>query len=203
MKKTIVLTMLIVLALVLAGCDDKSSITPEQMKAIAASLESVSGQIDTYQLKVNALAGAVEGVPFVDADKLAAIKAGIPKINEEIDRVQPQLSQIAQAIQQQQLSGDGTQDWIALLQAGNAASAGFNPYAVPIGAGLVLLNVVFGVLLKKKSAEAATERGKYKAHEQGVERTMKEVSASDKPEVKAVEAQLYNNIGEARMRNGV
>lgn len=38
---------------------------------------------------------------------------------------------------------------------------------------------------------------------QGVERTMKEVSASVVAEVKAVEAELYNNIGEARVAFGI
>jgi hypothetical protein len=56
---------------------------------------------------------------------------------------------------------------------------------------------------KRKAAEAAAAQAKYKAHKQGVEKTMKEVSASVVAEVKAVEAELYNNIGEARVVFGI
>ena len=96
-----------------------------------------------------------------------------------------------------------SQDWVAMLQAANIASEGFNPYAVPVGVGLSLLSIILAWVAKRKAAEAAAAQAKYQAHKQGVERTMKEVSASVVAEVKAVEAELYNNIGEARVAFGI
>ena len=98
-----------------------------------------------------------------------------------------------------------SQDWVAMLQAANTATAetGLNPYAVPVGVGLSLLSITLAWVAKRKAAEAAAAQAKYKAHKQGVEKTMKEVSASVVAEVKAVEAELYNNIGEARVVFGI
>ena len=66
-----------------------------------------------------------------------------------------------------------------------------------------LLSITLAWVAKRKAAEAAAAQAKYKAHKQGVEKTMKEVSASVDAEVKAVEAELYNNIGEARVAFGI
>lgn len=125
------------------------------------------------------------------------------KLQEETARVQPQVQDIATAVQGQELTGDELADWIALLQVGNAASTPFNPYAIPIGAGLTALSAILGAFARKKSIEADTYAKKYKAHKQGVELTMKECSASDISRVRLIESNLYENIGEARKNNGV
>ena len=125
------------------------------------------------------------------------------KLQEETARVVPHVAEIAKAVESQELTGDQLQDWIALLQAGNAASSPFNPWTVPIGAGLTCLSAVLGLFARKKSVEADSYARKYKAHKQGVERTMKECSLSDKTQVKMIESALYENIGEARKINSV
>lgn len=90
-----------------------------------------------------------------------------------------------------------------MLQAANIASGEFNPYAVPVGVGLSLLSITLAWVAKRKAAEAAAAEAKYQAHKAGVELTMKEVSASSTPAVRAVESILYENIGNARAATGV
>lgn len=125
------------------------------------------------------------------------------KVQKETGRVAPQVQDVVTAVKNQELTGNELADWIALLQAGNAASTPFNPYAIPIGAGLTALSAILGAFARKKSIEADTYAKKYKAHKQGVELTMKECSASDISRVRLIESNLYENIGEARKINGV
>ena len=96
-----------------------------------------------------------------------------------------------------------SRDWVALLQAANIASGGFNPYVVPVGAGLSILSIFLAWLAKRNAGIAAGAEVKYQAHKQGVEKTMKEVSASTDSAVVAVENLLYSNIGDARVALGV
>jgi hypothetical protein len=78
----------------------------------------------------------------------------------------------------------------------------WNPYAPLIELGLGLAAAAATVVARKNAQSAATAQAKYDAHKQGVELTMKQVSQSEIPEVKAVETQLYQNIGDARQAKG-
>lgn len=128
-------------------------------------------------------------------------------MQEESERVAPQVQEIASAALNQKLTGDELADWIALLQAGNAASVPFNPYAVPVGAGLALLSAVMGAIAKKKNDEANKSNAKYQSHKQGVEKTIKDMKVTIIPEelksANAFDKTLYENIGKARANNGV
>ena len=127
------------------------------------------------------------------------------KVQQESARVAPQVQEIASAVSDQELSGDGLRDWIALIQAGNAASVPFNPYAVPVGAGLALLTAVMGAFAKKKNDEAAKFNAKYQSHKQGVELTLRDIQTDPdcRNQAAALDKALYENIGKARANNGV
>ena len=125
------------------------------------------------------------------------------KVQEETVRAMPQVQDIASAISGQKLSGDNLADWIALIQAGNTASAPFNPYAVPFGAGLALLSAVLGMVAKKKSSDASKSNAKYQSHKQGVELSMKELTLENSEQASRIDKIIYENIGQARQRNGV
>lgn len=179
------------------GCVE--GLTPANVQALAAQQEVLQQQIDTVQTATAQMVEDLAAAEIVDAD--AVVK--LAKINEEADRVQAQVDIIARALTDVPLTGDTTRDFIAQLQAANTASSGFNPYVVPAGAGLSILSILLAWLAKRKTDEVGVVKTKYQAHKQGVDLTMKEVSASTDPKVKAVEAQLYNNIGEARASLGV
>jgi len=125
------------------------------------------------------------------------------KVQKEANRVIPQVQGIASAVAEQQLSGNEPADWIALIQAGNAASAPFTPYAVPVGAGLTALASILGFLAKKKNDEAKKFGAKYQSHKQGVELSMKELLLDNSQQATWIDKVIYENIGLARQRNGV
>jgi prefoldin subunit 5 len=204
MKKTIVgiivCVALVCVALMFStfGCDS-NGVTPEQLQELAAHRDVLQQQVDTLQEAAAKMAEDLAAAEIVDPE----VVAKVAEINEEADRLQAQIDVIAKALEGVDLTGDDLQDFVAMLQAGNAASTGFNPYAIPIGAGLTILNLFLGWLAKRNGDEAGRQKKKYAAHKLGVQRTMKEVSASDDEKVRAVETQLFDNIGEARSDIGV
>jgi len=131
-----------------AGCQ---SITPADLQSMAAQQTVLQQQVDAMQASADKLSADMAAAGIVDPNT----QQKIAKINAEADKVQAQIDTIAQAIKSVTLSGDTGQDWISLLQAANAASAPVNPYALPVGAGLTLLSVIFG-WLKKKDADKKT-----------------------------------------------
>lgn len=195
--KKVTLGLIMVVALMFGGCEE--SFTPEQMQALAAQNEVLQLQLDNVQAVAREVAAEIEAAGIVDADAVARLD----KVNEEIDKVQALLDVMAQALKGVALTGDAAQDFIAQLQAANAASGGVNPYVIPIGAGLSALTLVLGWLAKRENKGKAKAQLKYQAHKQGVEKTMKEVSASSDSGVVGVEAMLYNNISKARADLGV
>jgi hypothetical protein len=199
--KRLMLGIIVCVALMLGGAGCEEAITPERVQALAAQQQVLQKQLDAVQAAAAQLVEGLEAGGIVDPN----VTAKVAKINKVADGVQAQIDVIAKALEGVPLTGDATLDFLAQLQAANAASAGFNPYAVPIGVGLSILTVVLGWFVKRKADEAKEAKAetkviqvKYQAHKQGVERTMKEVSASTIGEVQAVETQLYGNIGEAR-----
>jgi len=71
-----------------------------------------------------------------------------------------------------------------------------------IDLGLGIAAAAATVIARRNAQAAAEAQAKYDAHKQGVELTMKQVSQSTIPEVKAIETQLYQNIGQARSAVG-
>lgn len=63
-------------------------------------------------------------------------EAEIRHITGEINTVQSQVATIADAIGQAAYDDDETLNLLRAIRAGNTASTPFNPYALPIGAGL-------------------------------------------------------------------
>jgi hypothetical protein len=199
MKKRILLTIVLAIALFsFAGCDSQS-ITPEQIQALASKQQVLQQKADEAQAMAESIAKQMQDAGITDANLTAKIAA----INIQADKWQSQANDIAAALQGVQLTGDTATDWINTIRAVNTATSPFNPYALPVEVGLGVLATALGWFAKKKAADEATAQAKYQAHKQGVEKTMKQVSASDNTAVKAVEAQLYHNIGEARKANAV
>ncbi len=191
-----------ILSLGVMGCDE-NKVTPEQAQEFAERIKILTTKMDDYQAATVGALTTLESYGVVDADLIAKYE----RIDEEIDRVQPQIEDIAAAVKATQLTNDEIANWLAILQAANQASVPFNPYALPISAGLALAGFVYGLIKRKdandKKVEAEKSALKYQAHKQGVEKTMKEVSALGSEEIRKVEPQLYNNIGEARVALGV
>lgn len=201
MSRTKIVMMTIVMCVVLAcaGCEE-GQVTPNAMQVLAVKVETLTTKVDGYQKEVG------DFVSLMDEDDLISDETveKIEKIGEEIDRVQPQITAITKAVAEAEYSGgDDLTTILEAVRAGNAASGPFNPYAVPIEMGLGLVVAVLGMFAKKKSTEATEFKAKYTAHKIGVEKTMKEVSSADAPEIRNVETKLYDNIGEARKAVGV
>ena len=189
--------MLCVVLLLFCGCEEE--FTPKQIQALAARNEVLQLQLDVVQAVAVEVAAEIQVAGIVDADAMARLA----KVNAEVDRAQALMNDFARALEGVALTGDDAQDFISQLQAVNAASGGVNPYVIPIGAGLSILSIGLGWLVKRKTDEAGFIQVKYQAHKQGVEKTMKEVSASEDSHVVAVETQLYENIAKARADLGV
>lgn len=193
MKKRILL-LVALFALMFGGCDE--DVSPQAIQQLADQIQQQTDKIDDYQETTSQVIGTLREVGIIDEQTVAKIE----KVGREIDRVQPQVAEIVKAIQETQLSGSDIADWIAMAQAANQASAPYNPYALPITAGLTLASLVFGFYersqSKKNAAEAEKNGLKYQAHKQGVVKTMITQPVE-------VQAEMYANVGEARVDLGV
>jgi len=194
MKKRILL-LVAVLALMLGGCDEEK-LSPQDIQQLATQVEQLADKVDGYQETTGRVMATLQDVGIVDEETMAKIE----KVGREIDRVQPQIIEMTKVIQDAQLDKGDIANWIAIAQAANQASATYNPYAVPITAGLTLASLIFGFYersqAKKKAAEAEKNGKKYQAAKQGTELTMK----TQPPEL---QKELYENIGKARVAVGV
>lgn len=81
-------------------------------------------------------------------------------IADEVNTVNSQVAAIAQAVGQASYNDNETLNLLYALQAGNTASAPFNPYVLPIGAGLSGVIGVLEVLRRKEQGGR-----KYAEHE--------------------------------------
>ena len=178
MKKVM---LILLLCLPMMGC-----IEPVQVQELAGRLDTLTKTTDSLQKAADSVTLALAEGEFVDPEVIDKVR----KINEEIDRVQPQITSITEAVAKIDLEGEDWEQWLAVVEAANAASAPFNPYAAPIGAGLAVLSAVLGIFLKKKSNEAAVANLKYQAHKIGTEEL--KLAHPD------IALELYKNIGEAR-----
>ncbi|OHB57652.1 MAG: hypothetical protein A2Y12_20805 [Planctomycetes bacterium GWF2_42_9] len=185
------------LALWLGGCQSVN-IRPDDLQALADQTQQLSSQVDQFQQQTTATLETLKQNGSIDSNSLAKVE----KLQSGIDAVQNKTAVIADALKNAQYSGsDGLTTVLEGARAANAASAPFNPYAPLIEIGLGLAAAFAAVMAKKNAQKAAEAQAKYDAHKQGVELTMKQVSQSTVPEVKAVETQLYQNIGDARKTN--
>jgi len=197
--KRLILGIMLCVALMFGAIGCEEGLMPADIQALAAQQEVLQQQVDTVQAAATQMTEDLAAGGIVDSD----VVAKVAKLNKEADRVQAQINIIARALQEVTLTGNAAQDFIAQLQAANVASTGFNPYVVPVGAGLSILSLFLGWLAKRKANEAAIAKLKYQAHKQGVEKTMKAVSVSPSANVKTIETELYDNIGDARAALGV
>ncbi|HBG25943.1 MAG: hypothetical protein A2Y10_19335 [Planctomycetes bacterium GWF2_41_51] len=182
------------LALALGGCQ-MPNIQPDQLQSLAVQTEELSGKIDLFQEQTKQTLDSLKQNGTLDSNAVAKVE----KLQSSIDSVQTKTAAIASAVKNAQYSSsDGLTTVLEGARAANAASTPFNPYAPLIEIGLGLAAALAAAIAKRNAQKATEAQAKYDAHKQGVELTMKQVSQSAVPEVKAVETQLYENIGEAR-----
>lgn len=196
-KTNLMIVALTIGLFVFSGCGQ--AITPAQIKALASQQQILQTQANAIQTQATQLAAQLRTAGIVDAN----LEAKVAAMNAQADKYLAEANSIATALQNVELTGDAATDWVATLRAVNIATAPANPYALLIEGGLAAATILAAWFAKRKAAEAATSQAKYQAHRRGVEKTMKEVSASTVPEVKAVETQLYGNIGNARTSLGI
>lgn len=194
------------------GC---SAVTGQDMQTAGSVTQQYVQQVDAYQAAAEQLVTALEKTGIVDSNIVLKIEG----IQQKIDTLQPQVQQIAAAVQNADYLPDDDTAVVLLkaVQAANKASTPWNPYAMPIEAILGLITLLMGIFAAKKKIDAANSEAKaaqekaaaaeaiakYQAHKQGVELTMKQASVSSDEAVKAMEVQLYKNIGEARASLGI
>ena len=188
-----------VIALALAGCQPVE-ITPQQMANLGATTEKIAEQMDGYQETADNIAAALEGAGLVDEETTAKLD----KINKEIDRLEPQILEVAKAVKEAEYTGgEAVITALEAARAGNRASAPFNKYAPVIDLGLLGATILAGFFGKKKATEARIAKAKYKSHKRGVETTLRDPEIAGTEAGKALDAKLYSNIGAARKDNGI
>jgi len=182
----------------LGGCESVN-ITPQDLQSLADQTQQLSSQVDQFQQQTTATLDTLKQNGSIDVNTIAKVE----RLQSTINAVQDKTQVIAGAIKNAQYTtpDDGLTTVLQGARAANAASAPFNPYAPLIDVGLGLAAALAAAMAKKNAQKAAEAQAKYDAHKQGVELTMKQVSQSTVPEVKAVETQLYQNIGDARKVN--
>ncbi len=185
------------LAIALGGCQ-MPNIQADDLRTLADQTQQLSSQVDQFQQQTQATLETLRQNGSIDSNAIAKVE----KLQSTINAVQDKTQVIASAIKNAQYSNsDGLTTVFEGARAANAASTPFNPYAPLIEIGLGLAAATATALAKRNAQKAAQAQAKYEAHKQGVELTMKQVSQSSVPEVKAIETQLYQNIGEARKTN--
>lgn len=181
--------------IVILGC---ASCEEEEIQQLAEQVAQLNANVDEYQQATGEVIETLSGYGLIDEDVIVTTT----KISKEIDRVQPQVAVIAEAIRAAEYSGgDDLITILEAIQAGNRVSGAFNPYALYVEAGLTGVIAILGLFAKKKANEAKASELKYKATKQGVNKTMKEMSVSDTG--KEWEARLYENIGVVRRASGI
>jgi len=147
MKKLITLAVLLIIStFALYGCEQ--AITPADIQALTEQKEALQQQVDVLQEAATQMTADMQAAGILDPCTVAKVA----KINAEADKVQLQVNNIAAALKAVQLTGDVTKDWLSMLQAANAASTPFNPYALPIAASLTLASFIFGLFQRKQVA---------------------------------------------------
>ena len=83
----------------------------------------------------------------------------IRQVDDEVQQVQTNVADVAQAVGDVLYGPDELLNLIKAVQAGNTASAPFNPYAWPIGAGLAgIIAMIEALRRKEKSGRQYAEQ---------------------------------------------
>ena len=195
----VLLLLTVLLALPLSGCN--AGITGENMTSGASMVQEYTTQVDAYQTLADQLAATLKASGVVDAN----IVAKLSSLQTQIDAIQPKVDGVIMAVKTANYSADDDTATVIIkaATAANTASTAWNPYAIPINIALGLISLALGwyAAAKKKSEAEATAKAqvaatKYAAMKDGVNKTLAETT----PEVSKV---LYDNIGQARVVNGV
>lgn len=182
--------LVVVVMFVCSGC---FPIAATDMRQLATHVQELSGKVDTYQEATSGVIGALAEHDLVSDE----VVVKVDKVSEEIDRVQPQVAAIAEAIKTGEYSNKDTLTTILeAIRTGNRASGAFNPYALYVEIGLTGIIAVLGLFAKRKADEAKKNGLKYQAHKAGVQKTAIELDQNK-------ELLLYENIGKARADLGV
>ncbi|MGH2271898.1 hypothetical protein ACQ9LF_08870 [Anaerohalosphaeraceae bacterium U12dextr] len=194
-----VVVLVMMMAVWMGGCSG-ISVDPVQIQNLASQTEELNGKIDQFQEQTKLALQSTKQNGTVDANALAKVE----KLQTSIDSVQAKTQAIADAVKNAQYTNpaDGVTTALEGARAANAATTPWNPYAPLIDLGLGIAAAAATVVARRNAQAAAEAQAKYDAHKQGVELTMKQVSQSTIPEVKAIETQLYQNIGQARSAVG-
>jgi len=191
---------LVFCVLCLGSCTQLSSVDPNYVNRVAQEVNDLVVRVDAYQQAATVTIEQLSALGAIDPNKASKILAA----NADVDRLQATIQQVVAALQKADYSdSQGLFTLIQSAQAANSATAPWNPYSGPIAAALTIISIILGIILRKKTAQAAALALKYQAHKQGVEKTMKEVSLASDPEIAKVEVKLYENIGAARSTLGV
>jgi hypothetical protein len=185
----------LVLSLWIGGCEGLN-VQPQQLQSLATQTEQLSSKIDNFQQQTKLTLESLKQTGTVDANAVAKVD----KLQSGIDAVQAKAVQIAAAVKNAQYTNPADTATTVLegARAANAASTPWNPYAPLIDLGLGIAAAAATVVARKNADAAATAQANLTAHQDGVALTMKQVSQSPLPEVKAVETQLYQNISDAK-----
>lgn len=196
----VIAAIVIVTAVGFVGCTELP-ITPEHMQTLATQTELLSSKIDDFQLQTQTAIDTLKNSGAVDVNSLARVD----KLQSSIDAVQVKAKSIAEAVKTAQYTDPANRITTAFeaSRAANAATTPWNPYAPLIDLALGIAAAGAALVAKRNAQAAAEAQGKYQAHKQGVELTMKQVSQSADTQVRAIETQLYENIGNARIAVGV
>ena len=178
---------MIVLSLMFGGCIP-----------LAGDIQNVGNETIKLSALVDDLQAAVAESQLVESEAQE-------KINEEIDKVQTTLVEVATAVKDADyVDGETFGNAITGLQAANTASAPVNPYSPLIQVALGLVAAVGGGYGVKKRGDANKEATKRQADKQGRELTLRELAAmGDNVPPAVVKELMYKNIGNARAHNGI
>ena len=176
--------------LVVVGCVPEST----DMQAFTEKVTLLSSKVDAYQSEVGGI------VDLLEADSIISenIVAKIDKTNEEIDRIQPQITDVAEAIANADyISGDDVGNIFKAAKGTVAATATWNQYAAPILLGLSLVEGIVLLLVKRSKDKEAAKR---QADKEGREQTLRELAAMPEAEITApvVKSMMYKAIGDRR-----
>lgn len=133
-------------AMLLVGLTGCEKYDPNVMQAYAAQSQQVGEQLSDLQ---ESLAPALESIKSNDLVDPSIVEK-IDKANEEINRVKPQLANVAKELQKHQFKSKGLGGMIETAQVVNGATESFNPYAVPISLGLTVLSSLLGFAARKQ-----------------------------------------------------
>ena len=141
MKKIFLLCALL---LCMAGCSMPAA---EDYQDFSGEVQNLTTKIDAYQDEVREITQLLEKDGIINDE----IVKGIEKVNEEIDRIQPIVVDIAEAIKTAPYTGDDVRDFFIAAKSGTAASSPINPYAAPMIGILTIAEMITLLILKKKS----------------------------------------------------